>query len=292
MIANSIGHSPLWIRHIALLVASVSVLSSCTSHIVIPMYRHDFHDENPSYWVEGRINGRNVNLLVDTGSSLPAISKDFVQRYNLDVSAAKFQNPDGGETEIDVVRPGQFSVGKLRTRESVFFVLDTVLASEIVQREVDGIVGGGFFNGNRYSISFKDNFISYGRFSIENINMHPLEIVQQYLYAEVNVNGIVDKFIIDSGGLQTQISMDLAERALGDLSNLVFSDRVRITVDGISNVRVAHAIVPSFSFGDVLVKDFPVLISDYTRNIIGIDLLKNGILTIDPDSESFGFEFP
>ncbi len=289
MLTRNASHFRSRPQYLLLLVAAVSILPSCTSHVVIPMYRHEFHEGFPTYWLEGRINGRTANLLVDTGSSLPAISKNFVERHGLTVSSEQIQNSGVNEASIDVIRPRRFSIGKLRARESVFFVLDTEFASEIAQREVDGIVGGGLFNNNRYSISFKDSFIRYGEFSIENINMYPLDIVQQYLYVSVAIDGVADRFLVDSGGLQTQISLELAERILGDLSSLNFSDRVRITVDERSEVRVASAVMPSLSFGDVLVEDFPVLVADYSRNVIGVDVLKMGVLTVDPVSNTFGF---
>lgn len=289
MLTNGTSNSRFQTMCLSLLVTSVSILASCVSQVEVPMYRHEFHEEFPTYWLEARINGRTANLLVDTGSSLPAISRDFVERHGFEVSSEQMQNSGLNETSIDVFRPRRFSIGRLRARESIFFVLDTQFASEIAQREVDGIVGGGLFNNNRYSVSFKDNFIKYGAFSIDNINMHPLEVVQQYLYANVAIDGVVDRFLVDSGGLQTQITLELAERILGDLSSLDFSDRVRITVDGRSDVRVAHAVMPSLLFGDVLVEDFPVLVADYTRNIVGIDLLRMGVLTVDPVSSTFGF---
>ncbi len=253
------------------------------------MYRHEPHDGYPSYWLEGHINGRKIDLLVDTGSSLPAISKEFVERNGLEYSSEQIQASGMENSLFDIVRPSRFRIGRLVALESVFFVLDTASASELLQREVEGIVGGGLFNSNRYSISFKDNLIRYGRFPIDSENMYPLEIDQQYLYASVAINGVVDRFLIDSGALQTQVSLALAREIMGDLSKLEFDKLVRVTVDGRSNVEVARLTLRSLSFGDLLVKDYSVFVGDHTRNIIGMDLLKSGVLTVDPESLTFGY---
>lgn len=270
-------------------VMTASLLYSCKSYVVIPMHRNVSLEGYPSYWLEGYVNGNKINLFVDTGSSLPVISKEFVEQHELQYAAEHMQNADLEDSFIDIVRPQRLRIGRLVARESVFQVRDTLFVSQLLQGNVEGIVGGGLFNSNRYSLSFKENLIRYGKFSIENENMYPLEIDDQYLYANVKVNGVVSRFLIDSGALQTQISLELAEKVLDDLSSLEFENLRRVTIDEIREVRLARVMLSSLSFGDETVENFSVFAGDYTKNILGIDFLHAGVLTIDPESLTFGY---
>lgn len=87
------------------------------------------------FYAEARINGRNVQMMIDTGASSVVLSRSDAQRIGIDVDKARFTenaSTAGGNIAIMPVTLGSMSLGSLTERNVPAFVANSELQISLV----------------------------------------------------------------------------------------------------------------------------------------------------------------
>lgn len=78
------------------------------------------------FWVEGRINGKPVNFLVDSGATMTTIGRDTARLTGLNVGEERNQlvRTGNGVIRVAMARAGTLSVGSVKRRNVLMHVAD------------------------------------------------------------------------------------------------------------------------------------------------------------------------
>jgi hypothetical protein len=241
---------------------------------------------------------RKAVFLLDTGTVIPVISRQFVEAHGL--STAYQQVPSDPliegkqadsvpiEATIVVTRPTSFSVGRAKVDPLGFFqVLDLAPLSSAIDDRVDGIFGSGILNGTLYTIDFGKQTLTLGRpkdpaelpFKIEFEGQRPL--------VTATLNGAKVVFVLDTGAMQTSISHHTAARLLDESSIEEEASYLLLTVEGLQPAKLKRATIDRLEFAGIEFENFTVFIRDH--DLIGLDILRDGILTVDASAARYSF---
>ena len=281
-------------RRIWQLALVATLLSGCVRPVVVPMKQRDC---GPYYFVEVEFNGAITDFMVDTGTSFPIVSDSFVTAESFEVtdsiesvlvvSPSDITN-SSAPTTFPILRSTSFGIGNAVAEDGLnFAVVDTDAVVSITCGAVDGFIGGGVLNSAPYSIDFPGRVLTLGATNPHSIPAFPLSMVKNLLFVDAFIGPNKVSFLIDSGSLQTRISAATASQVLRADAVINAGPVKRIDIFGVKDQPMSAATIDSFRIGDFVVRDLPVLIGE--DNVVGIDVLSQGVLTIDPNAKTYSF---
>ena len=281
---------------VVVLVACLS-MCGCVQHKTIHLTSREKSD---FVWVPVKFNGTSSNFLLDTGTSFPIVSSDFVARFGFEtyernnqyevfIPRAELNSTDErASLQIRYTESDTFSLGPIKASSRVTFaVIDTSAAEKIVGGRLDGFVGGGLLNGQPYAVDFQCKTLSIGKLDLSDLQMDKLAIRQNLLYVEIELNGMQETFFLDSGALQTEISRKTAARILPQYDSLTWGSLKSVSVLGDRTRTAARAKIDSFNVGGAKFSNTNVIVAE--QNVLGIDFLRQGVLVIDPINRRYSF---
>lgn len=242
---------------------------------------------SPYYWVSGEIDGRSVRFIVDTGSSMPVISESLASELGVSVNQSDESVRLGHE--FPVVRLDNVTIGRLRLpQQSPFQIRNTDYLEIISGATVDGIIGGGVLNAARYEIRFPSKLVRFGNMSVDSSTMKDLDIRDQYLFGESYINGESVEFLIDSGSTFSEIREIDALTIVPNLNELESRTLNIARIGGHSEEVRQMLVADSLQFGGSTLENVVLYVGN--QNILGLNVLSKGTLTVVPDLRQFKFE--
>jgi predicted aspartyl protease len=283
------------VREIRFLAVNLLLLVSCVGSVLVPM------EPNPRtghFIVEARYSQKIGSFIIDTGTSLPVVSKHFLIRNQIEApsrlyidAVTRTANRNLGSLPADellVTEAASFSIGLAKFAPGAPFLLLDLAALELaLGSEIGGIIGGGILNSATYTIDFAERRLTIMRTEIDRLPPHQVSFHDQVPFVMVNLNGHDVQFMIDTGALQTTIDEDSALR-------FVDGDKVQpkrrfniLTFQGQSEALLGQAIIDKLVLGDEEFTNLSVLVG--TENAIGLDVLASGALTIAAPAGRYSF---
>jgi predicted aspartyl protease len=270
-------------------------LSSCASTTTIPL---TVDADTGYYMLLTKYEKRKAVFLLDTGTALPAISRRFVEAHGFSTTRRQWPADslfDGKQTDsapiestIVVTSPTSFSVGRATVDPLGYFqVLNLAPLSSAIDDRVDGIFGSGILNGTLYTIDFRKRTLTLGR-SKQPVELpFKIEFERQRPLVDATVNGAKIVFVLDTGAMYTSISHRTAARLLDESSIGEEASYLLLSVDGLRPAKLRRATIDRLEFAGVELENFTVFIGDH--DLIGLDILRNGILTVDASAGRYSF---
>jgi predicted aspartyl protease len=259
-------------------------------------------DSSDFVWVPVQFNGTTSNFLLDTGTSFPIVSSNFVSRFGFETykfvdqhevfipRAGLKSTKEKASLELRYIESDAFSLGSIKAASKLTFaVIDTSAVEKIVGGHLDGFVGGGLLNGQPYAVDFRCKTLSMGKLDLSDLQMSELAIRQNLLYVEIELNGMQETFFLDSGALQTEISKATAAKVLPEFDSLDWRTYESVSVLGERLRSAARARIRSFSLGGTVYSDVEVVVAE--QNVLGIDFLRHGVLVVDPINGTYSFSY-
>jgi predicted aspartyl protease len=283
------------ILHIGFTVVVTSlVLAACTSIGVVPLSR----DTKSGYFIaESIIDGEPANLVVDTGTTMPAISSDYARAHRIVFSADQMlenehDSASSGRSVASLQPPlgfatlESFSVGNIKFSGAVQFqVYDLSALNSRTEENISGILGTGALNSRPYRIDFQRLQLTIGDKLNRPRLSFPLLLVDNLLYVDIQICGHAKRFLVDTGSLNSWIDADTLQdiecgyriSGSGTYDVLVGNRLNRLAVN---RVTLDHIQLSGQQFSGVV-------FFAGTSNVLGLDILARGSLFLDPIGKDY-----
>jgi predicted aspartyl protease len=254
--------------------------------ISLPLEHYMLADPNKpldtGIWqLAAKVNGIECRLILDTGASHSALSKDFCRRHSL-TGKKILANPftsnvkDGQLFKVNV----QLEVGKVKLAESSFIAMNLEHWADDALVPLAGILGSDFLNKYIYSINMRDGILGIIREADYDKNAGvemPIAIRNNHVYFNLDIKGKTVEFLLDSGRYVSDIDeSDFAnlkgkyEKYSGsyfDINSTYLYEGQKVTLTGIK-------------FGPAIFTNAEFRLSD--ENIIGVNVLKWVNVVVNP----------
>jgi len=259
------------------------------------------NDESGLHWVPVNVQGESAEFLLDTGSSVVALSEKFIARLperprttlkngRLVTSANRSTSVDSlPQRQLTYLQSARIDVGGMRfAGKGQILVLDTSPTEKIIGKNLDGVVGTALLNVSPWSIDFRNSLLALNCVADTARLPHEIEIRHGLLYATVSVDGLPVRVLVDSAATRSKISPATFERLPEEHYAVRDSMRRTVTADGVQVRPVQIVTVRKVVVGSARVHDFELLVDD--ADVIGLDILSLGELTLDPANSRFEFD--
>ena len=159
--------------------------------------------------IPAKVNGKEVEFLLDTGIGPSVLSMDFAEELNLHkVGAIAGKRMSGQEIEIPLVKVPSMEVGNL-VRENLDVGIFDTSGFPAVLKDIKGILSIGFFRGSILTIDYHNSYLvvtdkgTNDRFLDDGTRV-PVEIEYNgpsiTLYVSIRLpSGRITKFEVDTG---------------------------------------------------------------------------------------------
>ncbi len=162
-----------------------------------------------SAWIEGSVNAQPIRVLLDTGSSLTSLSRQFAQRASLDLHPAQgWVYGVGGRSDVYSVHIKSLAFGPLLAED----VYVAVIADTGETPTWDGILGADILFGHDLEMALKDGeirvlmpdgcrdeFLAYWDREASAVPMSRVSHIDHRQIITVQVNDRDVRALIDSG---------------------------------------------------------------------------------------------
>lgn len=272
----------------------------------IPLYEIVSDTERPAsgYYIKAIINGKTANLQLDTGGSGILFQRRFIEKMGLNIlSASEVKGiGDSGARAGFLAQAQNLQIGQLRYSDAILEVVDQNFTPNI-----DGIIGGNFFNRYLISLNFPQKRIELQPLPMINGKPYsnsdswkeldrtqPSELasfqsigIMGNLFIPVTINNKkTGYFMLDTGAEVSMLNREFAS----DLTGLLQSEG---EIRGVSGAMKTYETTSSITlrmgqFSQRYASMFAVSFKDMSRDygleisgIIGNSLLQHLTITID-----------
>ncbi len=228
-----------------------------------------------------KVNGIECRLILDTGASHSALSKDFCRRHSL-TGKKIWANPFTSNVKDDQLFQVNvpLEVGKIKVAESPFIAMNLEHWADDALVPLAGILGSDFLNKYIYSINMQDGILVIIReadYDKKGGVEMPIAIRNNLIYFNLDIEGKPVEFLLDSGRYVSDINeSDFAnskgkyEKYSGthfDINSTYLFEGHKVKLTGIK-------------FGPVIFTNAEFRLSD--ENIIGVNALKWVNIVVNP----------
>ena len=175
-----------------------------------------------SAWIEGSVNAQPIRVLLDTGSSLTSLSRQFAQRASLDLHPAQgWVYGVGGRSNVYSAHIKSLAFGPLLAED----VYVAVIADTGETPTWDGILGADILFGHDLEMALKDGeirvlmpdgcrdeFLAYWDREASAVPMSRVSHIDHRQIITVQVNDRDVRALIDSGAYRSMIDAASAGR--------------------------------------------------------------------------------
>lgn len=241
--------------------------------------------------IQGEINGKQVNMLLDTGAYSTFMLRAEMERQFVEMMPTRATATGiGGRAATYISRLKEVAVGPARVQRANFAVLDALDWSGF-----GALVGADFLSQADLELVLSEDRIKFLRFhdcgehSLAYWSPEALQLEMRHApnsqvpLVEVSINGVKMLAAIDTGATISLLDQKAAER-LGAKPDAADSTKAgRTNGVGSGSRALWHASFDSFAIGDELVQHPRLTVVDRTENcpqrleydlILGRDFLK------------------
>ena len=223
--------------------------------------------------VEAEVNGKSGNYILDSGANGILLNAK-AERSEVSFQAIS-EVIEGSETPISSIKVGGFERTKLWG-----FATDLSNIESYVNRSLDGILGCAVFTPNSLMFDFNTSelFISQDEISsdeVEELNDLKFRVVQDLPLVEVQIDGSLHTFILDSGASSHFVDKKILEKVNPSLLSFTGHESNIITAG--KEVKVAREfLISDCRIGDEMhgirgfEKDFTEFSKSFGTKISGL----------------------
>ncbi|HSE97746.1 MAG TPA: aspartyl protease family protein [Blastocatellia bacterium] len=252
-----------------------------------------------------RLNGREANFVVDTGSGFTVISKDAAKRFGVsEIARGGKSQGVGGDGKFDIVYGliKNLHIGEVRVRSVPCFIRPFHGAKERPNEEqADGFIGLSVLAHFITELDYKDNVMRLSRVTEQLLQPAAVQPDVTVVPFRTTQNGLISvetelddthriNAILDSGASSTVISQAAVER-LKMRDKIIKGQTVRVIgAAGISD-NVELLFIKNCRVAGLQHKNMRALVLDFAAinetsgfeqsGILGGDFLRNFRVTID-----------
>ena len=230
-----------------------------------------------------KVNGIKCRLILDTGSPVSVLSKEFCQKHSLTgkkVSPFVFRSNIEDDNLLKVYAP--LEVGNIKLAQSLFYATNLEHITNNASPPPAGVLGADFLNQYIYSINMRDGILKIiSEADYDNIagDKVPIAIRVDQIYINLDIDKKPVEFVLDTGCSISEVNGD-------DFKHLTRMPRKHSApgFDINSNYSsVSDTIeLPDFKFGTSTIKTPLFSVSEEDVNLIGANLLKHFNIVINP----------
>lgn len=239
------------------------------------------------------VNGDSTRFLVDTGATYTILSTRFATKLGLMDRARPLTETvrTAGAAEISEawwVPVDSLKVGAASFRgEKTMLVMDLSIMSEVLQRPLDGILGLNALFNTRFTLDFLNKKLILRRSKACGRNSIPFRVKDGSIYLPMLLDDIRLDFLLDTGALVT--SVDEEGLTTHDIAYAVETEE-RLSANVATNIRrvLVRYTKVDLSFSDYQYRDITVDVAD--SSVLGLDILSDGVLTVNGPGDCFRFE--
>jgi predicted aspartyl protease len=230
------------------------------------------HDD---IYIDAKINGRDLKMILDTGASVTLIGKNQLQELGLRGPTGKATGAVGGiggSTVPTWSLPVQISLGNLKKKVNVR-VADEWTSSPLL--------GQDFFNNLEYEIDNKAHSIIFRKpkvMSQKDKDQYcvPFRRVGRHLYVTVEVDGgHKTTMIVDTGA--EGVAMTMAN--VKDLALEIPADAQRVRSQGVGGTSDGYGFsIESLRLGPIIQRGVGVTVTTSAGGMLGTDEGRAGLL--------------
>jgi predicted aspartyl protease len=140
---------------------------------------------------------KNVNLILDTGTSPTVINRAMTDRFNLRGKSALLQTLTG-TIQVQSVTLPSIQIGPLHADSSPGVVEDLTFLERSLGISLGGIAGLDILRSNSFTIDYRRQKIIFGRIAAGEKTVH-FETVIPYLSIRAKIAGEEVRLLVDSG---------------------------------------------------------------------------------------------
>ena len=257
------------------------------------------------------INGRNADMLLDTGAAQNVLTDASAARLGLErtYGGGLYLEGIGGKQETGSVRSREVRLGQARGQDLTF----ATLADSFKVRGADGVLGMNFLYDYDLDLDFWGGRL--GLFKAAHYCATPITTMTGPLYSvplafssgpgdnvvwlspnvNVTINGHVLRAAIDTGAEHTVIFRDSARRA--GLSEAAVLAHGHLRGIGKQSVAADIRISAPVMIGDLTVQNMPIVVADQrhlqdTEMLLGFDFVTRVHLWISHSSNTLIMQYP
>jgi hypothetical protein len=242
-------------------------------------------------FTRGSINGRAVDMMVDSGAGLTTVDAAYARRIGLVGNRTIPVRGTGGPVEGHLASGVSLAIGGLRLDGLTVLILDLALVAKEIGRPIDVIVGNELFENSVVSIDFDRRILG---FAVPSDFSPPAGAVRLPLQATgdgprklpVSIDGlepVLSDFDLGHGGAII-LSRDYWEKQ-PKIASLPYAETVSGGVGGLTRRRIAT--LRTVTLAGRAFADVPAILNQDANDLpprganVGIDLLGRFRLTID-----------
>ncbi len=268
-------------------------LAACASVTPVPIR---ISKPRPGLLIPVEVNGVAAIFLLDTGTTHTVVSKDFSDRIGIQEESPALDvavddcGPDSAK-ETHVAELKSFRVGTIRSRRKPGQVLIADLPNFGAQfgSDVSGILGSATWRSADFVLNAqRPSFAISRRLGLaQSPGVDQITISGDRVYVPVEIDGHVFDFLLATGSGSSWVTQEVVDEVRPFNSDFI---HLEITTNGSVENRRIPALHGEVRLGQVRIPQFTFLIGK--ENVLGLNLLRSGELSLSARDRSFLFRSP
>lgn len=247
-----------------------------------------------------QINGKTRKFIFDTGATLLISDEIQAEMQNTILPSGRVSDISGIKSEKSVVLVSEMQIGNLTFQNIPSFVYDVKNTGLVACLEYDGLIGSNVFRNCIVHIDIDKKII------IITDDLEQLELKNPFQTAitfdkqggpfiKLNLdNNIEFEGLFDSGTDKfMSISQKISDQAIKNKISKVLNQGFGIGSIGMNGIGAAiekdRTTIKNVKFGAATISNFITIVTEKSKNSIGMGLADYGTITIDYINKNFYF---
>ncbi|WP_163410240.1 retropepsin-like aspartic protease [Flavobacterium ajazii] len=247
-----------------------------------------------------QLNGSEKHFLFDTGAVL-VISEEIQNVMNYSkTGSVTVDDINGKSNDSKIVTVKELQIGKLTFQDIPSVVVDTKKNHLINCLNVDGILGSNLFRNCIVQIDLQKKIIiltdDIQKLALQNAYKAPITLNQiGKPYLKINLTSEINIEVLFDSGADKLISLSnkTLSKAIKNKSITILNEGFGVTSVGLHGMEEPEEknriLIPQIKFGQAGINNVVSIVSERTKNALGIQLAEYGTITLDYINKAFYF---
>lgn len=246
------------------------------------------------------INGKIRKFIFDTGASLVISDEIQSEMKNLKLPSKQTCDISGIRNTMSMVRISELQIGSLVLQNIPSYVYNIENTGLIAHLGYDGLIGSNVFKDSIVSIDIDKKIIiitnKMENLSLENFFKTAITLDKQNRpFIKLNLdNNIEFEGLFDTGIARfMNISKNIADKAIKEKISKVLNQGFGMGAIGINGIgkslKKDRTTIKNVKFGTATISNFITVVTEKTKNAIGMGLADYGIIIVDYINKDFYF---